>query len=244
MAEREVPADVLERLRIGPGVTLVQHPVSPFCIAIRMLLEASGVPFATLEPPVWDRRPVIELTGGAYASIPVLVDAGAAPAVVVYEARDDGQDVARYVDARYRLGLFPEAWAGLQELIVQYVEGQVEDVGFRLNDVYFLPALPDVVERTMYIRHKERKFGKGCLDRWREERPALMARLEELLAPLDAILGNHAYVLGDRPAYADYALAGILGNYTFTGDNRLPDGLDHLQRWYATLPAVRLPVAD
>ena len=243
MSEREVPASLLRELGIGPGVTLVQHPVSPFCIAIRVLLEAAGADFALLNPDLWDRRPTIALTDGAYASIPVLVDAGRTPAVVVYEPEEEGQDVARYVDARYRLGLFPEAWAGLQELIVQYIEGQVEDVGFRLNDVYFLPALPDVVERTMYIRHKERKFGKGCLDRWREERPALMARLEELLAPLDTMLGNHAYVLGDRPAYADYALAGILGNYTFTGDNRLPDGLDHLRRWYATLPAVRLPVA-
>jgi glutathione S-transferase len=240
VTEREVPAALLQQLGIGPGVTLVQHPVSPFCIAVRALLEAAGAAFTVNNPDLWDRRPVIALTDGAYSSIPVLVDADRAPAVVVYEPEEEGQDVARYVDARYGLGVFPDSLAGLHDIVVQYVESQIEDVGFRLNDVFFLPGLPDVVERTMYIRHKERKFGRGCLDQWRAQAPALRARMEAVLGPLETMLGRAPYLFGERPVYADYILFGVLGNYLFTGHNRLPAGLTNLARWHAALPAVRL----
>ena len=242
MSEREVPAALLQQLGIGPGVTLVQHPVSPFCIAIRVLLEAAGAGFSLHNPQLWDRRPTIALTDGAYSSIPVLVDADRSPAVVVYEPEEEGQDIARYVDARYGLGVFPAALAGLNDIVVQYVEAQIEDVGFRLNDVEYLTALPDVVERTMYIRHKERKFGRGCLDQWRAQIPALQARLAAVLAPLDTMLGRSPYLLAARPVYADYILYGVLGNYLFTGAYRLPAGLTNLARWHAALPGVRLTV--
>lgn len=240
MAQRNVPADVARELGIGPGLTLVQHPVSPFCIAIRLVLEAAGVPHRLHDTVLWDRRPVIALTGGAYYSIPVLVDGESSPPVVVYEARDESQDIARYVDSKYRLGLFPPETEGLQDILVQYIEGQIEDVGFRLNDIEFLPGLPDVVERTMYIRHKERKFGRGCLEQWRAQRDQLLATLTERLTPLDRILARQPYLLGDRPRFADYALHGVLGNYTFTEHNALPAELTNLVRWYAALPQVRL----
>jgi glutathione S-transferase len=240
VAERVVPVELIDRLGIGAGLTLVQHPVSPFCMAIQRLLDAAGASYSLHDVALWDRRPVIELTAGAYYSIPVLVDARPTAPVVVYEGRDDGQDIARYVDEAFGLGVFPDAQAGLHELLVQYVEGQVEDVGFRLNDAYFLLGLPDVVERTMYVRHKERKFGRGCVEQWRDQAPALRERLREVLTPLNTMLGRAPYLLGQRPVFADYALHGVLGNYTFTGDNRLPDDLDHLRRWYDALPAARL----
>jgi glutathione S-transferase len=240
MAEQAVARALLERLGIGRGLTLVQHPVSPFCISIRALLEAGGVPHTLYSTKIWDRRPVIELTGGAYASIPVLVDAGREPALVIYEARDDGQDIARYVDAHHDLGVFPAAIDGLHDLVIQYVEAQVEDVGFRLNDIYFLPALPDVVERTMYVRHKERKFGRGCLEQWRAQQDDLRVRLVELLTPLDRMLGRADFLFGARPVFADYALYGVLGNYTYSGDNTVPPSLANLSRWYTALPEVRL----
>lgn len=240
MAERVVGAAMLERFGIGAGLTLVQHPVSPFCASISTVLEAAGLPYTTHNVEIWDRRPVIALTDGAYYAIPVLVDARTPRAVVVYEARDDGQDLARYLDAQEQLGLFPAALGGLQEIIVQYIEGQVEDVGFRLNDAYFLPSLPDAVERTMYIRHKERKFGKGCLEQWRRERDGLYARLVDALVPLERMLSHAPYLLGERPSFADYALYGVLRNYTYTAHNHLPPELTQIARWFTALPGVRL----
>lgn len=240
MAERDVPAALLERLGIGGGLTLVQHPVSPFCIAISATLDAGGVPYAVHNVEYGSRQAVIELTDGAYYAVPVVVDADRTPAVVVYETRDDTTDVARYVDEKYRLGLFPAELDGLHDLVVQYVESQIEDVGFRLDDIYFVPSIPDVLNRTMAIRHKERKFGKGCLAQWRAQREELQAKLVSLLDPLDRMLSRHSFLFGARPTYADYALYGVLGNYTFTGDNQLPSELAHLVRWHTALRAARL----
>lgn len=240
MAERVLPVGLAQRMGMGRGLTLVQHPVSPFCTSIRTLLEAASVPHRLHNVAIWDRRPVINLTDGAYYAIPVLVDGDRDPPVVVYESHEEAQDIGRYVDAREKLGLFPSEHEGLHELVVQYIEGQVEDVGFRLNDMYFLPELPDVVERTMYVRHKERKFGKGCLSDWLAQKEQLIERLTERLTPLDRMLSRNDYLFGARPVFADYALYGVLDNYLYSGHNALPASLTHLGRWHAAVPAYRL----
>jgi glutathione S-transferase len=242
MAEQVVPAKVLRRWEIGQGLTLVQIPFSPFAIPVQLMLAGAGAPHHVLNLAAWDRRAVLELTGGAYYAVPVVVDADRSSPVVVYESRDDAVEVARYVDTKLRLGLFPPEMDGLNQILIQYVEGQIEDLGFRLNDIYLLPAIPDLAERGMAIRHKERKFGKGCLDQWRDQKEQLQVRLEELLAPLDQMLSQHSFLTGERPLYADYALAGVLGDYTYTGDNEVPRALVNLRRWYEALPNVKLPL--
>src|SRR6266540_2870985 len=100
MAERAIPAELLRRYEIRTGLTLVQIAWSPFVIPVRMMLEAASVPYRTLDLAYWDRRSVIELTGGAYYAVPTLVDGDPSPPVAVYEPRDDTVEVARYVDAK------------------------------------------------------------------------------------------------------------------------------------------------
>jgi glutathione S-transferase len=240
VAERAIDQGLLARTGIGHGLTLVQVPPSPFCISVRTALEAGGVPHRVHDVELWDRRPVAELTGGAYYVVPVLVDTDRPAPVVVYESRDDGTEIARYVDAKYGLGLFPAELEGLQDLVVQYVEGQCEDVAFRLDDAFLLPGIPDVAGRTMALRHKERKFGKGCVDQWRAQAPELLAKLTDLLRPLDTMLARSHYLLGDRPTFADYALYGVLGNLTYTGDLHVPGEVTNIVRWHAQLPAARI----
>ena len=241
MAERAIPDPLVQKYALGAGLTLVQVALSPYVIPLRLMLQAASVPFRALELKYWDRRPVIELTDGAYYTVPVVVDGDRTPPVVVYEARDDQVEVPRYVDRKLGLGLFPDRMAGLNQILTEYAEQQLEDVAFRLDDIYFLPSIPDVADRGMGIRHKERKFGKGCIDQWRAQQPQLQARFEELLAPLDQMLSQHSFLTGDRPVYADYAVAGVLGCYTYTGDNQVPARLPHLARWHQALPEVRLP---
>jgi glutathione S-transferase len=242
MAEREISADVLARLGIGGtgGLTLVQIPYSPFCISVRTALEAAGAPFTIHNVPIWDRRPVGELTGGDYYVVPVLVDSDRTPRVTIYESRDDGTEVARYADARFGLGLFPDALEGLHDVLVRYIEDECEDVAFRLDDAFLLPSIKDVGERTMVMRHKERKFGKGCVNQWRNQIPELMERMVDVLTPLDRRLARSPFLLGDSPAFADYALYGVLGCMTFTGDNHVPAEVPHVLRLFQNLPSLHL----
>ena len=96
------------------------------------------------------------------------------------------------------------------------------------------------MERTLLLRHKERKFGKGCIDQWRAQLPQLLAKLVDLLQPIERILARDRFLLGDRPVYADYALYGVLGNLTYTGDNEIPVEVSHVRRWHAELDALKL----
>ncbi len=111
----------------------------------------------------------------------------------------------------------------------RYIENDLEGVGFKVNDSYVIPSRP-LVERVMLIRHKERKFGRGCLQEWTNSRKALSTRFAELLEPIDHMLAGAPFLLTDRPLFVDYNLYGVIENYLFNGKTRLPN-LKHLRRW-------------
>ncbi|MBM3861947.1 MAG: glutathione S-transferase family protein [Verrucomicrobia bacterium] len=207
-------------------LTLIQFPWSPFCITIRHILERHRIPHHICNIPNHDRTAVIQATNGRAYTVPCLVDGK----TTVADFTDFGQEVARHVDAKYKIGLFPADKEGIQLILAQYIEGQLEDIGFRVNDSEIIPKLP-LVERVMVTRHKERKFGKGCVQQWARDRRQLCAEFATRLAPMDSVLAGSPYLLGDRPLFVDYDLYGILGNYLYSGKTKLP-ALKHLRHWY------------
>ncbi|MCG3148526.1 MAG: hypothetical protein PCFJNLEI_01970 [Verrucomicrobiae bacterium] len=212
-------------------LTLIQFPWSPFCITIRRIMERHNIPHRLRNIPNHDRTAVIKATGGRAYTVPCLVDGKTA----VADFTDFGQEVARYLDTKYRLNLFPTDQAGRQTILAHYIENELEGVGFKINDTYVLPQLP-LVERVMTIRHKERKFGKGCVAQWTNDRSKLTAQFAELLHPIDNILATSPYLVGDQPRFVDYDLYGIVGNYLYNGKTRLP-ALKHLRRWHSVMQA-------
>jgi glutathione S-transferase len=211
-------------------LTLIQFPWSPFCITIRRILERHRIPHRIRNiAPDTDRGVVIRATQGRGYSVPCLVDGKMA----VTDATPFGQEVARHVDRKYRLGLFPRDKEGIQLILAQYIENQMEDVGFRVNDSYVVPTLP-LVERVMLIRYKERKFGKGCLPQWTRDRAKFSRQFGELLKPMDNLLASSPFLWGDRPLFVDYDLYGIVENYLFSGKTKLP-ALKNLRRWHAAM---------
>ncbi len=220
------------------AVTIYQLEHSPYCIPITAALRAVGVKFRTVQVSYGDRTELFRLTGGAYHQVPVLVDGR----TVVYETAGDSRDVAAYVDRCWAGGrLFPEQVEGLQRLLVPHLEGEVEGTTFRLVDPKFLDRLKDPRERMFFVRFKERKFGRGCVDAWRKQAPQLRAQAEALLEPFDLMLRQNPFLLGAAPVYADYALFGIVGNFTYRGFNALPRRLKALRAWVPRLEAYRFP---
>ena len=174
-----------------------------------------------------DRRRLIEVTGGAYYAVPVLLNGDD----VVYESGGDSQDVARFVDREFTGRLFPAEHEGMQAILLPYLENEVEESAFKMTDVVRLPLIEDVVERTMIIRHKERKFGAGCVDEWRRDAVQLRAMVDEHLGRFDSILRSRDFVLGGAPVYVDFLLFGVIGNYTYEGGNPLNPRHDALAEW-------------
>jgi glutathione S-transferase len=218
------------------SVTIYQLPHSPYVIPIRQALTAFGVEFETRDVPNWDRGEIIKLTKGAYYQVPVLVH----DSRTIYESAADSLDVAHYVDSTWGGGrLFPERLEAANLTLTEWIEDALEGRGFKLSDVHYVPAIDDVVDRTMVIRHKERKFGRGCVESWTRDAGAIRAELDGLLSRCETTLRHSSFLLGSTPVYADFALFGVLGNVCFNGWNSLSSEQTALQAFVSRLQAWR-----
>lgn len=216
------------------SLALYDLPHSPYCLPIKRILQALRQPFVIEDVPNWDRRRVIELTGGACYQVPVLVHDGK----VIVESGADTNDVARYVDAAFAGGrLFPPTLDGLHDILVRHLDDEVESATFRCCDAFYVDSIPDLVARVTVLRHKERKFGRGCIAQWKADLEALRAGAAEHFHRFDLRFQHSAFLLGDQPVYADFLLWGILTNYTWNGWNELPSAMASLRSWFDRMTA-------
>ena len=205
---------------------------SPFCIPIAQMFRAAGIGFQRREVPNWDRGEILRLTKGAYYAVPVLHHGRR----VVFESGTGTQDVAHYVDDTWFGGrLFPEVIEAPHACTIEFLENEVEARTFKLVDIHWIPAVRDIVNRGMVIRHKERKFGHGCVGAWRRDAVKIRAELDRLLVRFETTLRHRAFLFGDAPVYADFLLFGVLGNLTFKGWNRLSAKQRAIAAWQERL---------
>ncbi len=218
-------------------IELIQFPWSPFCIVQRRILEYSGAPFKITNLPLTgDRSLIWKLTRERYYGVPIIRDGR----TVVFEVDDDSQVIAKYLDEEMDLGLFPSELRGEQSILWRYIENEIEGAGFKLNDIYYreFVAKADVVA---FIRHKERKFGRGCLGQWAAQQKELLKKLEAGLAPFEQMLLHRPFLLGDRPRFVDFDLFGMLGNFLYSGHYRLPTRHRQIQQWHRRMAGVHHP---
>jgi glutathione S-transferase len=179
---------------------------------------------------------VIKLTKGDYYQVPVVEDLFNHH--VVYDKSPSGDDVARFIMSQAPLmNLFPETVSGLQRILVTYIENECEPIGFKVNDAYRDKWLRNDMERALHRRHRERKFGPGCLEEWTRHVDALTEQFYTILQPFEQILGQHPFLTGERPVYADYALCGVLGNFLYSRATSLPAHYLMLEAWYTKVCA-------
>jgi glutathione S-transferase len=126
----------------------------------------------------------------------------------------------------------------VQSILWRYIENEIEGVGFKLNDAYYREFVRKD-DLLLFIRHKERKFGRGCLDRWRAEQKSLLRQLEERLLPFEEMLLHNRFLLGDRPRFVDFDLYGILGNFLYTGHYKLPAAHKRIQQWHRRMEQLK-----
>jgi glutathione S-transferase len=218
------------------SITLYEMAHSPYCIPITQALTALGQPFDRVAIPNWDRSEIIRLTNGAYYQVPVLKHQDK----VVFESTNQSLDVALYIDAQFASGrLFPEETKGLQEILVGYIENDLEGLTFKLCDINDIPSIVDLVERTMSVRHKERSFGRGCIERWTQEKDSLKAQLDAMLERFNGTLKHRPFLFGAEPRYVDFALYGVIGNYTYRDYNQVSPRHEALQDWVTRLRDFR-----
>jgi glutathione S-transferase len=215
-------------------IELIQFPWSPYCIVQRCILEFAGARFKIINIPNQNRSLIWKLTKRRYYGVPVVKDGK----TVVFELNDDSQVIAKYLDAKYRLGLFPFELEGVQSLLWRYIENEIEGAGFRLNDIYWRENVPPA-EQLGFLRFKERKFGRDCIDQWRKQQDEWLKRLEQGLVPFEEMAAHHPFLLGDRPRFVDFDLFGMLENFLYSGHYKLPAAHNHLKDWHRRMSQLK-----
>ena len=216
-------------------IELIQFPWSPFCIVQRRILEFSGAEFKVTNIANGDRSLVWRLTKERYYGVPIIRDGQS----VIFEVSEESQVIAKYLDSELQLGLFPWQIEGVQSVLWRYLEIDIEGVCFKLNDIYWEKIIP-IGERVHFLRHKERKFGRGCIDQWRRQQDELLAELDRRLVPFEEMLIYKPFLLDERPRFVDFDLYGMLGNFLYSGHYRLPPRHNRLKDWHRRMARVRL----
>lgn len=215
-------------------IELIQFPWSPFCLPQRRILEFSGEPFKIVNIPPQERTLVWKLTRQRYYGVPVIKDGKS----VVFEINDDSQVIAKYLDEKFQLGLFPAGLRGVQTILWRYIENEIEGATFRLNDIYYKENVA-AADHLQYLRFKERKFGRGCVDQWRRDRKSWLKQLEQNLVPFEQMLLRQPFLLDSRPRFVDLDLFGMLENFLYSGHYHLPKRHKQIQQWHRRMKTVK-----
>jgi glutathione S-transferase len=216
-------------------IELVQFPWSPFCIVQRRILEYSGTRFKVINIPPQERSLVWKLTRQRYYGVPILKDGRS----VVFELSEETQVIAKYLDSKLQLGLLPADLEGVQSILWRYIENEVEGPAFRLNDIYYQENAGRS-DHLAYLRFKERKFGRGCIDQWREQQKTLQLQMEQRLVPFEEMVWHQPFLLGDTPRFVDFDLYGMLENFLYSGHYRLPQAHNQLRQWHRRMAQLKV----
>jgi glutathione S-transferase len=214
-------------------IQLIQFPWSPFCLVQRRILEFSGRPHKLVNIPPSDRSLVWRLTRQRYYQVPVLKEGRQ----VLFETDENSQVIAKYLETRFALGLFPSQWDGVQRIVARYIENEVEGLTFKLNDAWFRDFVPQA-EQLAYLRHKERRFGRGCLEQWHERHASMVTELAQALVPFEQMLAHRPFLLDHQPRFVDFDLWGMLANFLYSGRYSLPSVHPKVRVWYRRMSSV------
>lgn len=234
---RHCRASVGKSVQPEKMIELMQIPWSPFCLVQRRILEYSGATFKITNVSYAQRNLIWRLTRQRYYSVPVLRDAR----TVVFETDDESQVIAKYIDGKLQLGLFPKVLRGVDRILWRFVEDQIESCCFKLNDAYWEEFVPKA-ERLAFLRHKERKFGRGCLDQWRAQQAQLIEELTQKLVPFEMMLVDRPFLLQSQPHFIDFDLWGMLACFLHSGHYQLPAPHTCLNEWHARMSKLKRAV--
>jgi len=219
-------------------IELIQFPWSPFCIVTRRILEFGRIPFKITNIPNGDRSLVWRLTKERYYQVPVIRDGRN----VIFETGENSQIIAKYLNEKFDLGLFPRELRGLQSILWEHIESEIEGPCFKLDDIYWKELVPKS-DQLRFLRHKERKFGRGCFDQWRAEQKDLLKELSDKLVPFEQMLLYKPYLLDGQPRFVDFDLFGMLSNFLYSGHYKLPAAHSNLNDWFEQMSKIKLPIA-
>ncbi len=217
-------------------IELIQFPWSPFCLVQRRILEYSGVRFKITNIPSQDRSLVWRLTRQRYYGVPIMRDGR----TVVFETDEDSQVIAKYLDAKLQLDLFPERSSAGWTACSGGTSRTRSKAPASGSTTFIGRSSCPRREQLAFLRHKERKFGRGCLDQWRAgNRRVAGGAGAEAGCPLNACWRTRPFLLRAEPHFVDFDLWGMLANFLYSGHYQLPAAHTCLRDWHGRMSHVK-----
>jgi glutathione S-transferase len=118
----------------------------------------------------------------------------------------------------------------------------VECATFRLNDIYYQENVRPA-DQLQYLRFKERKFGRGCIEQWRADQRQWLKKLEASLMPFEEMLMHHTFLLGETPRFVDFDLFGMLENFLYSRHYKIPSCHKEIRKWHAQMSTLKRSIA-
>lgn len=206
------------------------YPHNCFTIAVMQCLIALNMKPKLREVLYGNREQIITLTSGNSYYVPVLQ----------YLQDIVWENIAFYIDEKMGNNrLLPSDKAGLQTIVVQFLTQQCHELVEMLTIGSLLDDMDDLVEKVMVIRHKERKYGEHCVERWRESNAELYQQFQDLILPFEQMLSYTPFLLGEEPVYADFLFYGVMVNLTYNNYFPFPDSYRNIQKWCTAISDFR-----
>jgi len=93
-------------------------------------------------------------------------------------------------------------------------------------------------DQLAFVRHKERKFGRGCLDQWRAQRGQLLASSSKGCCPSRKCWPTNR--TASKPARVSWtSIFTDVANFLYSGHYRLPAAHSQLARWYQRMGKIK-----
>jgi glutathione S-transferase len=210
---------------------------SPFCAKVRKLLAFKGVEFEVVEVDYLERKELL-LASGQITVPAVTLDNG--------ETIVDSARIAMRLEELYpEPTIFPAGWRGMHLALADYIDNRLEEsvypVAIADELAYYSRQGLDRGSLWRFIR--ERKFGKGFVDRTIADQSANWARFRSAVMPFEEQLGNAPFLTG-RIGLADFALYGQLYYLAFTGELKIPGEMKNLHAFFGRVDRISSVVEE
>lgn len=206
------------------SLTLYQFAYSPFAARVRVCLALKKLSCELINVPYLQRAELVKVSGGIH--VPVLVDGAHVIA-----------DSARIVDHLEEMGGIGLRVNPLSVALEQWADEYFQEIAFRLA----CPGLEDVLgaqqgdeARLMFRLVKERRYGAGCVTKWREEEAQHSQKTREALQPIENAVKLHRFVFGVASA-ADAAVVGQLHMVETAKPGWVQENTPALHAWFEQL---------
>lgn len=201
------------------AVLLYGLDLSHYVMKVKRILAYKGIEYEYEHAPYHDRQDLLAVSGQDYVPYILWEDKG-----VLWP------DIPDFLEARKPSPtIYPSGQRNLARVIESWAHDVVEEVVWRYVCSDAPATFDDPRERWVFVELQERK--RGPLQLMAQRKPEFLKGIVSTLRPVEDLLGESPYLMGEAPSLADFALYGALHPIPYTR-NPFPKELPRVEAWF------------